>query len=235
MIEFNELRLGDSLQELLREIKIDFAFQPILRAETLEVAGYEALMRPVGMSPLELIGAYRKKDNLHALELATFFGATKAFLDKELTGFVSVNSFPSECFTREESEIYFECFPNLAERIYVEILEYSDLKLDKWLLKREQIRSHGMKVSIDDYGTGNNFMLSVNLFEPDVVKIDRKLVAGIHGDIARQDHFVSLVERFHKRGILALAEGVEGLEDFDFLRTTGVDYLQGYYLGRPRI
>ena len=235
MIEFNELLLGDSLQELLREIKIDFAFQPILRAETLEVAGYEALMRPVGMSPLELIGEYRKKDNLHALELATFFGATKAFLDKELTGFVSVNSFPSECFTREESEIYFKCFPNLAERIYVEILEYSDLKLDKWLLKREQIRSHGMKVSIDDYGTGNNFMLSVNLFEPDVVKIDRKLVAGIHGDIARQDHFVSLVEQFHKRRILALAEGVEGLEDFDFLRTTKVDYLQGFYLGRPQM
>lgn len=235
MIEFNELRLGDSLQELLREIKIDFAFQPILRAETLEVAGYEALMRPVGMSPLELIGEYRKKDNLHALELATFFCATKAFLDKELAGFVSINSLPSECFSPEESEIYFRCFPNLSERLYVEILEYTDLNLDKWLLKREQIRSHGMKVSIDDYGTGNNFMLSVNLFEPDVVKIDRKLVAGIHGDIARLDHFVSLVERFHKRGILALAEGVEGLEDFDFLRTTGVDYLQGYYLGRPRI
>lgn len=235
MIDFSTLPLGSRLHSLLDGIRIDFAFQAILNAATLEAAGYEALMRPEGMTPSVLIERCREKNSLHTLELATFIGATKAFLDKGLQGFVSINSLPSECFTPEESEIYFKCFPNLSERLYVEMLEYTDLRLDKWLMKKGQIRSHGMKVAIDDYGSGNNFMPAVNLFEPDIIKTDRKLIAGIHKDIPRQEHFIRLVERFHRRGSMVIAEGVECLEEFDFLRTTKVDYLQGFYLGHPQI
>lgn len=235
MIDFSKLPLGSSLHSLLDGIRIDFAFQAIFNAATLEAAGYEALMRPEGMTPSALIEEYREENKLHTLELATFIGATKAFLDKGLQGFVSINSLPSECFSPEESEIYFRCFPNLSERLYVEILEYTDLNLDKWLMKKGQVRSHGMKVAIDDYGSGNNFMLAVNLFEPDIIKTDRKLIAGIHNDIPRQEHFIRLIERFHKRGSMVIAEGVECLEEFDFLRTTKVDYLQGFYLGCPQM
>ncbi|MCM1192447.1 MAG: EAL domain-containing protein [Lachnospiraceae bacterium] len=235
MIDFSKLPLGSSLHNLLDGIRIDFAFQAILNAATMEVAGYEALMRPEGMTPFALIERCREENSLHTLELATFIGATKAFLDKGLQGFVSINSLPSECLTPEESGIYFKCFPNLSERLYVEILEYTDLNLDKWLMKKGQIRSHGMKVAVDDYGSGNNFMLAVNLFEPDIIKTDRKLIAGIHNDIPMQEHFIRMIERFHERGSVVIAEGVECLEEFDFLRTTKVDYLQGFYLGRPQM
>ena len=235
MIDFSKLPLGNDLHSLLDGLRIDFAFQPILNAATLETAGYEALMRPEGMTPSVLIERCREENRLHTLELATFIGATKAFLNKGLQGFLSVNSFPSECFTPEESEIYFQCFPNLSERLSVEMLEYTDLNLDKWLIKKGQIRSHGMKVAIDDYGSGNNFMLAVNLFEPDIIKTDRKLIQGVHKDIARQEHFISLIERFHKRGSMVIAEGVESPEEYGFLRTTKVDYLQGIYLGRPQM
>jgi len=235
MIDFGKLPLGSGLHGLLDGIRIDFAFQAIFNAATLEAAGYEALIRPEGMTPSVLFRRCREENSLHTLELATFIGATKAFLDKGLQGFVSINSLPSECFTPEESEAYFRCFPNLSERLYVEILEYTDLNLDKWLMKKGQIRSHGMKVAIDDYGSGNNFLPTVSLFEPDIIKTDRKLVAGIHKDIPKQEHFIRLIERFHKRGSMVIAEGVECLEEFDFLRTTEVDYLQGFYLGRPQM
>lgn len=52
MIDFSTLPLGSRRHGLLDGIRIDFAFQAILDAATLEAAGYEALMRPEGMMPL---------------------------------------------------------------------------------------------------------------------------------------------------------------------------------------
>ncbi len=48
-----------------------------------------------------------------------------------------------------------------------------------------------------------------------------------------QDYFIELVNSFHDRGIRVLAEGIECREELDFILTTNVDYLQGYYLGMP--
>ena len=201
MVIFAELPLNERMAEELGELKIDFAFQPIFKKKTME--------------------------------LATFLGASKAYYDRNLKGMLSINSFPSECFDPEESAVFFRCFPHVAGKMFVEILEYTDLNFDKWVLKREQIRSNGIRISLDDYGSGNNYMMAVNIFEPDEVKNDRSLISGIHLDKVKQKHFVELVEKFHKRGIHALAEGVECKEELDFLLTTDVDYLQGYYLGMP--
>lgn len=235
MVDFMSLPLGGRLWDLLSELNIDFAFQPIYRRETMAVAGYEALMRPMGATPVELIEEHRRRGSLHTLELATFIGATKTFLESRLPGFISVNSFPSECFTPEESGIYFRCFPNMAARFYVEILEYTDLDLDRWITKKGQIRSHDMKVALDDYGSGNNFMMAVNIFDPDVIKIDRALIAGIQEDEDKQRHLDRLIDRFHRRGCEVLAEGIELREELDYLCGRSVDYLQGFYLGRPKI
>ena len=70
MIDFSTLPLGSRLHSLLDGIRIDFAFQAILNAATLEAAGYEALMRPEGMTPSVLIERCREKNSLHTLELA---------------------------------------------------------------------------------------------------------------------------------------------------------------------
>lgn len=233
MVTFKELPLNDAMAEELGELRINFAFQPIFKKNTMELVGHEALMRPIESTPLKLIEQYRMKRGLHTLELATFLGASKAYYDRKLTGMLSINSFPSECFNEEESAVFFKCFPDIAKHMFVEILEYTDLNFDKWVLKREQIRANGIRISLDDYGSGNNFMMAVNIFEPDEVKIDRSLISGIHRDKTKQDHFNKLVERFHKRGIHVLAEGVETKEEYDYLLTTEVDYLQGYYLGMP--
>ncbi|MGN0169668.1 MAG: EAL domain-containing protein [Lachnospiraceae bacterium] len=233
MIDFADMPLNDEMRRLLDELKIDFAFQPIFKAKTMEVTGYEALMRPVGSTPMQLIQHYRMKNGLHTLELATFLGACKAYYKRNLKELLSINSFPSECFNEEESAVFFQCFPHIAEKMFVEILEYTDLDYDKWVLKREQIRSNGICISLDDYGTGNNSMEVVNIFEPEEIKIDRSLIEGIHLDTGKQTHFLELVDQFHRRGIQVLAEGIESKEELDYLLTTDVDFLQGYYLGRP--
>lgn len=219
------------MREKIGGLKLDFAFQPIFKKKTMEPVGYEALMRPLGCTPLQLIGEYRMKGGLHTLELATFFGACKAYYDRNLEGILSINSFPSECFTREESDIFFQCFPDVAKEMFVEILEYTDLDFDKWMLKREQIKSNGISIALDDFGSGNNDMMSVNVFQPNEVKIDRSIITDIHKSMKKQEFLLHLIDEFHKRNINVLAEGVECKEELDFLMSTEVDCFQGYYLG----
>lgn len=233
MVSFAELPLIESVAEKIGELNIDFAFQPIFKKQTMERVGYEALMRPVGCTPLQLIETYSLKGGLHTLELATFFGAAKAYYDRNLTGMISINSFPSECFDEDERQSFMNCFPEIAKDLFVEILEYTDLDLDKWILKRNQIRSVGARISVDDFGTGNNHMMAVNVYSPNEVKIDRSIIKDIHKDEEKQDFLRQLIDQFHKKNINVLAEGVECKEEFDYLMTTDVDYLQGYYLGRP--
>ena len=64
MIDFREIPFHDDDLKELMELEIDFAFQPIYDAASLEIAAYEALMRPKGKTPLELIDEYQKKNKL---------------------------------------------------------------------------------------------------------------------------------------------------------------------------
>ena len=233
MVIYSDLPLNEALAEELGELKIDFAFQPIFDKKSMEIVGHEALMRPLGSTPIQLIEEYRMKGGLHTLELATFFGASKKYYDRGLKGLISINSFPSECFEKEESAIFFQCFPDIARNMVVEVLEYTDINVDRWVLKREQIRSNDIGIALDDYGSGKNCMMAVDIFEPNEIKIDRSLIRGIHKSIKMQDDFVELIGRFHDKGMRVLAEGIECKEELEFILTTDVDCMQGYYLGMP--
>ena len=209
MVSFTDLPLNDDLAEKIGGLKMDFAFQPIFKKSSMERVGYEALMRPLGCTPLQLIEEYSMIGGLHTLELATFFGASKAYCDRSLKGMVSINSFPSECFDREESKIFFQCFPDIAKEMFVEILEYTELNLDKWILKRDQIRANGIRISLDDFGSGNNnSMVAVNVFQPNGVKIDRSIITDIHKSKQKQERLLGLIDDFHKRNIHVLAEAL---------------------------
>ena len=88
-------------------------------------------------------------------------------------------------------------------------------------------------LSIDDFGSGINDLERVELMNPDIVKLDRELISGIDHDEAKQDNVEDLVLKFHSKGMLVVAEGVEEKAEFDYLVGLGVDLYQGYYLARP--
>ena len=70
---------------------------------------------------------------------------------------------------------------------------------------------------------------------PDYVKIDMSIVQNIDEDINRQKLLQNLVTYFKERKIKIIAEGVETASELHALIRFGVDYVQGYYLGRPNI
>lgn len=235
MINFRELPFhADDLEELV-QLKIDFVFQPIFDAKNLELSAYEALMRPCDKSPLELIDEYRKKQKLHVIEIATCFGAAMEYRKRGYTQDMCINSFPSEVLNEGQSKLYYECFPEMVGKIIVEMVEYTELDKCKWGDKKMDIEGHGMRLSLDDYSTGYNDMSAVEYFNPQYVKLDRSLVAGVHEDKERQNRIIQLIEDFHAKGIRIVAEGIETIEELNFFRhKTNVDLLQGYYLGMPK-
>ena len=79
MIFFDHLPLDEDILKALRELTINYVFQPIFQADGKTVYSWEALMRPTDMTVTELIEMYGKADKLHILEVATFFGAMQAY------------------------------------------------------------------------------------------------------------------------------------------------------------
>lgn len=234
MITFSGLELKSSILNQLKNIRIRFVFQPIYDLRTEQIVAYEALMRPEGETPLELIDRYEAKRQLHLIELATFFGATIAYYERGYQEFLTVNSFPSEAFYPDESEAYFDYFPaDIKDRLIVEVLEYPHFSPTYWHLKKHQIKNNGIKIALDDFGTGYNDYSSLSLVEPDFLKLDRCLISDIHTSPKKQKRVEEILKVAHSLNIQVLAEGIETKEEYDYLRKSGMELAQGFYLGRP--
>lgn len=233
MVNYSDISFDAPIKEELEKLDIDFAFQPIYDSKTMKVHAYEALMRPKGRSPLDLIEEYQEMDELHTIEVATCFGAMQRFRDRGYNESLTYNSLPSESMTLEEITLFHQMHGDMCGRVIVEMVEYTKLNELKWSVKLNELKRRGINIAVDDFGSGNNSYAAIDKFQADYVKIDRELLSGIDTDEEKQKNLVELVETLHKLQIKVIAEGIETKEELDFIRSTGVDYLQGYYLGRP--
>ena len=234
MIYFDDLPLDEDILKALRELSINYVFQPIFQADGKTIYAYEALMRPTDMTVTELIDEYAKEDKLHVLEVATFFGAMQAYFLRGYPERVSINSFPSDCMKDEEAEAFYSYFgEEIRGRMIIENLEFPYFSPEHWKEKNRSVRSMDNLLSVDDFGSGINDLEKVEIMNPHIVKLDRNLISGIDHITEKQENVKKLVLDFHSKGMLVVAEGVEEKAEFDYLVGIGVDLYQGYYLARP--
>ena len=234
MISFDHLPLDPDILKALRELSINYVFQPIYLPDGKTVYAWEALMRPTDMTVTELIEEYSKKDKLHVLEVATFFGAMQAYFTRGYEQRVAINSFPSDCMKQEEADVFLEFFGDkIRGRMIIENLEYPYFSPEHWKEKSRSVNHMDNLLAADDYGTGITDLELIEQMSPHIVKLDRELISGIDHTTEKQDKVKELVNLFHSKGIMVVAEGIEEKEEFDYLVSLGVDLYQGYYLGRP--
>lgn len=234
MICFDHLALSEDILQALRELNIDYVFQPIYEKDRKTVYAWEALMRPKNLTVTDLIAKYQGADKLHVIEVATFFGAMQAYFLRGYEERVAINSFPSDCMRPEEAQVFWEYFgEDIRGRMVIEILEYPYFSLEHWLEKNRSVRNMNNLFSLDDYGSGINNIEKVDFLKPDIVKLDRSLVSFIDEDPDRQKSIKKNIDLFHGRDIKVVAEGVEREEEFDCLLSLGADLFQGYLLARP--
>jgi EAL domain-containing protein (putative c-di-GMP-specific phosphodiesterase class I) len=98
-----------------------------------------------------------------------------------------------------------------------------------------RLRSTGVKVWLDDFGTGFSGLSHLRRVPVDGVKIDRSFVADVLRDPDDLALTTAIIAMAHSLGITVVAEGVEKEGQFDILRERGCDLAQGYWLGYPMV
>jgi len=119
------------------------------------------------------------------------------------------------------------------ERAALLMIRYPDIHLGLAAQFAERLRERGCHLSIDDFGAGHTSFKTLMSSEASQIKLDGSLIEGVCRSVTQQN-FVRLMVDFAKTfGVSLVAERIETAEERLLLASLGVDYLQGYYLGRP--
>ncbi|HEX9732526.1 MAG TPA: EAL domain-containing protein [Thermoanaerobaculia bacterium] len=121
-----------------------------------------------------------------------------------------------------------------ADTLVLEITER--VAITEWQAFRAclgSLRDAGVRVAIDDMGSGYSSLRAVAEIEPDYLKFDLSLVSDIHHSAIKRELLGTLVTLARKIAARPIAEGVEKLEEFTVVRGMGIDYGQGFFFARP--
>src|SRR5215475_11163040 len=235
--------MADALRTLLASGGLHTLFQPILDGATREPIGYEALTRgPAGHeldTPLALIAAAVRDGMGTELDRACISCALGSFRQLRLQGRLFLNVLPQTLLDWHDFSDWL-CDQLSSTRIdphdvVIELTEHG-LSEDETLLAAAvtPLRGLGCDIAIDDLGAGSSGLKTWSAIRPDYVKVDRYFVAGVEKDAVRSEILRSVVDMGRVTGCRIIAEGIENPEQFALALELGVDYVQGYLLGRPQ-
>lgn len=229
--------------EVVRDIldcnKLVYHFQPIVSAKTGEIYSYEALMRSdteVRVSPMDILKYAEAMNRLEDVEKYTFTNVME-FVENNPSLFkgkkVFINSIPGVSVSDFELENINDSLKGFRGQMVVELTEQAELGDVELSDLKEKYFELGVDTAVDDYGTGYSNVTNLLRYMPKYVKIDRMLLNEIEHSPQKQ-HFVNeIIEFAHNNNIMALAEGVETLEELEMVIHLGADLIQGYYIAKP--
>ena len=116
----------------------------------------------------------------------------------------------------------------------IEITESTMMEQEEKVLgKIAQLRKLGIQISLDDFGTGYASFKSLRDIKPEILKIDRSLIKDIPSDKDSVEIVTSIIQLAHRLSIKVVAEGVETIEQKQFVSDLQCDWIQGYLYSRP--
>ncbi len=229
----------EELNKILDNSLIEYVYQPIVLANTGEIYGYEALLRPqsnVLNTPVKLLKLAAIQSKLWKIEKITFTKVLKYYYenqDKFNNCKLFINSIPNEFLNYKHIEYINTKYKNILYNLVVEITEEEHIKSDILKKKNDIITNWNALLALDDYGSGYNGDVTMLEINPSIVKIDRLMITNIENDINRQSILHKLLFYAKERKIIVLAEGVETKSQMEYLIKSGVDLLQGFYISKP--
>lgn len=119
------------------------------------------------------------------------------------------------------------------DAICFEVTETSIRNLDNALKFIDEMRRHGCRVALDDFGSGQSSFHYLRTLPTDYLKIDGAFVRNIGEDEQNEAVVAAINDVAHKLGIATIAEYVEDLPTAERLRRMGIDYGQGHAFGKP--
>ena len=240
-----EAYILDNVDSALASGNIEVYYQPIIRTLSGRVAGVEALARwtdPVKgvILPLRFIGALENNGLSYKVDEYIVSKVTDSLrnqLDagKEVVP-VSVNISKSDFDAVDPVNMIVDALNErnldhhlinveVSEKVFFNSTEHMKDAIDRF-------HKEGIKVAIDDYGTGYSSLNIIKDYDFDELKIDMELLHST-GKKARTI-IISTIKMAKELGIHTIAEGVETDEQLRFLKSAGCEKVQGYYYSEPQ-
>ncbi|WP_299813120.1 EAL domain-containing protein [uncultured Jannaschia sp.] len=219
---------------MLAEAAYDMLFQPIYRLGDGHLASFEALCRfrsESYRSPDIWFADARRAGLQVELEMAVIRAAVRALPDLPAGVRLAVNASPD---TVAEGDLLPIFRAAGADRMTLEITEHEQTtRIDHLSRAVAALRDEGVRIAIDDVGAGYAGLHQILQLKPNVLKLDMSLVRDVHSDPARRALASALVRFAGETGAHVVAEGIEHAQEWHALRRLGVDYGQGWLMGRP--
>jgi EAL domain-containing protein (putative c-di-GMP-specific phosphodiesterase class I) len=229
-------RLAGRIRRLIGGEGLEVALQPIVDLASGETVGAEALARftDVDGRPISTEDTFL---DAHALGLGTELELAAVRLalathDRLPEGlYLALNTSPT---LLAGDDLLGTLAAHDRRPLVVELTEHHAVE-DYFALGRalDDLRAHGIRVAIDDVGSGFSSFRHVTRVNPEILKLDRSLVCGIDDDPVRQALAAAIVAFAAEVGAVVVSEGIESESELACLRGLAVGLGQGFFLGRP--
>ncbi len=255
LVFFNEDMMADSREKLLldrrlrsavRDMSFFMNYQPIVDIKTGVISKFEALIRwkdpELGLvSPSVFIK--RAEENGLIMPIGNWVIRESFLFSKKLAseGYenvtISVNISPIQLrqkdFVNSIKELLDETGAE-AEHIEFEITESILIEsLESSLNKLNEIRSLKISISLDDFGQGYSSLTYLRMLPINTLKVDKSFIESYNENYRNSQIVCAIIELAHGLGLEVVAEGVETKEQYEFLKESDCDMIQGYLISKP--
>lgn len=223
---------ADKIEQVISNQELKVVFQPLVCLKERSIFAYEALARNtsgVFVSPPEMFAAAVAVGRCGELGRLVREIATVGCKDHKLFLNIHPEEFQDGWLMQADDPIFVH-----AHRTYLEITESVPLNYSEFCHSSlREIRSHGVRLAVDDLGSGYSNLKYISDLQPEIVKLDRELISGLTKGTRLQRLVKSIVNLAVDMGAEVVAEGIETAKELEAVIDTGAHYGQGYVLARP--
>ncbi len=241
-----EMKRATQLEQALRNAiindAVDVHFQPIVRLSDGAPVGFEALARwndpDLGfVSPAVFVPLAEERGFIDALSDTLLRKAAEAALVWPRELFLSFNLSSAQLMDPSTTETTLATLARVGldpHRLELEITETAVMtSADTAGRIVNDLRQAGVRISLDDFGTGQSSLGRLRDFTFDKVKIDQAFISRITSDRASEHIVKAIITMCQGLDLDVVAEGIEHVADAEKLKALGCGMGQGYYYGRP--
>jgi len=229
----------EALRRIIAEKDVSCLFQPVVHFPSRSVFGYEALTRgPQGSdlaAPARLFALAEEAELLFELEKVCrekiLLAAKDLPPDKVL--FLNLNPRLVGDPRSQAGNLFKSRQIGLGEMV-LEITERTAIKdFETFREALERLKGLGLRVAIDDAGSGYSSLRAIAELRPEFLKVDMSIVRDVDKEEVKQSLVETILHLAGRTGSLTIAEGIEREEEYRTLADLGVEYGQGYFFARP--
>jgi PAS domain S-box-containing protein/diguanylate cyclase (GGDEF)-like protein len=215
-------------------------YQPIYNFETGKIEKFESLMRIIDkdkrlVTPFEFLDISKQTRFYQILTQRIFQKTVDTFTNLKDYEF-SINLSTEDLLNQDTMEYILEYGKEkgVLNRMVIEIVESEQISMSaKVSIALAKLKKEGVKIAIDDFGTGySNFEYLLKI-KADYVKIDGSIIKLINRDERAVDILTSIVNYSEKIGMKTIGEFISNQPIAKQAKILGVNYAQGYYIGKP--